>query len=61
MTLMDYVQILILLMVLLRLLKPVYARWLPRRWRKLMLRIIPPHALKHEGTWRRKPSESDKS
>lgn len=60
MTLMDGVQILILLVLLLLLLKPFYARWLPRQWRGLVLRFTPPRALKYEGLWRRNSSESDK-
>lgn len=61
MTLMDSVQILILLVLLLILLKPVYSRWLPLTWRRIMLRITPSRALKYEGTWRRKSSKTDKS
>ncbi|MBV4367458.1 cellulose biosynthesis protein BcsF [Erwinia sp. BNK-24-b] len=61
MTLTDDVQILILLVLLLILLKPVYARWLPRQWRGLVLRVTPPRALKYEGIWRRNSSESDKT
>lgn len=60
MTLMDGVQILILVILLLMLLKPFYARWLPSQWRRLVLRVTPPRALKYEGTWRRNSSESDK-
>lgn len=53
MNLSDIVQILILVVLLLLLLKPVYARWLPKKWHGLMLRLTPPRALKYEGTWRR--------
>lgn len=60
MTLIDVVQILILMVLLLLLLKPFYARWLPRQWRRLVLRITPPRALKYQGTWRQKSSKSDK-
>ncbi|MEM6052036.1 cellulose biosynthesis protein BcsF [Erwinia sp. P7711] len=60
MTLMDGVQILILLVLLLLLLKPFYARWLPKKWHGLLLRLTPPRSLKYEGTWRRKSSTSDK-
>ncbi len=60
MNLTDSVQILILVVLLLLLLKPFYARWLPEKWRGLILRVTPPRALKYEGTWRRKSSTSDK-
>ena len=53
MNLSDMVQILILVVLLLLLLKPVYARWLPKKWHRLRLRLTPPRALKYEGTWRR--------
>lgn len=61
MTLMDIVQILILLVLLLLLLKPVYSRWLPDTWRRMVQRITPPRVLKYEGTWRRKSSKTDKT
>ncbi|MBD8163960.1 cellulose biosynthesis protein BcsF [Erwinia persicina] len=59
MTLMDGVQIVILLLLILLLLKPFYTRWLPKKWHGAMHRVLPPRALKYEGTWRRKPSGSD--
>lgn len=60
MNLMDWVQILILLVLALLLLKPVYARWLPKKWHGAIHRLTPPRALKYEGTWRRNSSTSDK-
>ncbi len=59
MTLMDGVQITILLLLVLLLLKPLYTRWLPRQWRGVLHRVLPPRSLKYEGTWRRKSSGSD--
>ncbi len=61
MTFMDGVQILILVILLLLLLKPFYAGWLPNQWRQFSLRIMPPRALKQEGIWRRNSSKSDKT
>ncbi len=59
MTLMDWVQIVTLLLLILLLLKPLYSRWLPKHWRRLRHRALPPRALKYEGTWRRKSSGKD--
>ncbi|MFK8256186.1 cellulose biosynthesis protein BcsF [Erwinia sp. AnSW2-5] len=59
MVLMDVVQIVILILLILLLLKPFYSRWLPKQWHGILHRILPPRALKYEGTWRRKPSGSD--
>lgn len=59
MTLMDWVQIVTLLLLILLLLKPLYSRWLPKHWRRLRHRALPPRALKYEGTWRRKTSGTD--
>lgn len=59
MTLMDGVQIVILLLLILLLIKPFYSRWLPRQWQGILHRILPPRALKYEGTWQRKPPGSD--
>lgn len=60
MTLMDGVQILILLLLIALLTKPLYARWLPARWRGMMHRLLPPRSLKYEGTWRRQSTKTDK-
>lgn len=59
MILMDYVQIAILMLLILLFLKPVYTRWLPQRWNGLLNRLLPPRALKYEGTWQRKSSGGD--
>ncbi|BCQ42604.1 MULTISPECIES: cellulose biosynthesis protein BcsF [Erwinia] len=59
MTLMDGVQIVILLLLILLLLKPFYSRWLPKKWRGILHRVLPPRALKYEGTWRRKSPDSE--
>ncbi|BCQ32769.1 hypothetical protein ERHA54_01310 [Erwinia rhapontici] len=42
MTLMDGVQIVILLLLILLLLKPFYSRWLPKKWRGILHRVLPP-------------------
>lgn len=60
MNLMDWVQILILLVLVLLLLKPLFTRWLPKKWHGLLLRLTPPRSLKYQGTWRRNSSTSDK-
>lgn len=59
MRLMDFVEITILILLILLLLKPFYHRWIPRKWRGVMHRMLPPRALKYEGTWRRKSPGSD--
>jgi cellulose biosynthesis operon protein BcsF/YhjT len=60
MTLMDGVQILILLVLIALLTKPLYTRWLPARWRGFTQRLLPPRSLKYEGTWQRQPTKTDK-
>lgn len=61
MTLMEGVQILILLLVILLILKPVWSRWLPRQWRGMLQRVLPARSLKYEGTWQRNTdSDTDK-
>lgn len=59
MGMMDWVQIAILILLILLLLKPFYSHWLPRKWHGILHRILPPRALKYEGTWRRKPTDLD--
>lgn len=58
-TLMDGVQIALLLLLLLLLCRPFWAGWLPRRWLGLTRRWLPPRALKYEGTWKRHASPTD--
>ncbi|ARJ41764.1 hypothetical protein B1H58_06830 [Pantoea alhagi] len=60
MTLIDGVQILILLVLIALLLRPLYTRWLPARWRSVTQRLLPPRSLKYEGTWQRQPNKTDK-
>lgn len=60
MTLLDGVQILILLMLIALLTKPLYTRWLPARWRGITQRLLPPRSLKYEGTWQRRSTKTDK-
>ncbi|UQY44265.1 cellulose biosynthesis protein BcsF [Erwinia sp. PK3-005] len=60
MTLIDGVQILILLVLLALLTKPLYTRWLPARWRGVTQRLLPPRSLKYEGTWQRRSNKTDK-
>ncbi|MCU5773834.1 cellulose biosynthesis protein BcsF [Erwiniaceae bacterium BAC15a-03b] len=60
MSFIDSVQILILLLLILLILKPFYSRWLPAAWHGMIHRLMPPRALKYEGTWRRKPADRDK-
>ncbi|GLR07623.1 hypothetical protein COO59_09415 [Mixta theicola] len=60
MTLMDGVQILILLVLIALLTKPLYTRWLPARWRGVTQRLLPPRSLKYEGTWQRRSTKTDK-
>lgn len=60
MTLLDGVQILILLVLIALLTKPLYSRWLPARWRGLTQRLLPPRSLKYEGTWQRRSTKTDK-
>ncbi|MFD1800981.1 cellulose biosynthesis protein BcsF [Mixta tenebrionis] len=60
MTLMDGVQILILLLLIALLTKPLYTRWLPARWRGLTQRLLPPRSLKYEGAWQRRSTKTDK-
>ncbi|MEQ4530005.1 MAG: cellulose biosynthesis protein BcsF [Mixta sp.] len=60
MTLMDGVQILILLVLIALLAKPLYTRWLPARWRGMTQRLLPPRSLKYEGTWQRQSTKTDK-
>lgn len=54
MTFMDAVQIAILLLLMVLLLKPLWQRWVPQKWRGLLHRLLTPRALKYEGTWRRR-------
>ncbi|QHM77361.1 hypothetical protein C7M52_03357 [Mixta theicola] len=60
MTLMDGVQILILLLLIALLTKPLYTRWLPARWRGLTQRLLLPRSLKYEGAWQRRSTKTDK-
>ena len=60
MTLIDGVQILILLVLIALLMKPLYTRWLPGRWRNMTQRLLPPRSLKYEGTWQRRSKKTDK-
>ncbi|MDJ0476221.1 cellulose biosynthesis protein BcsF, partial [Pantoea eucalypti] len=53
MNLMDWVQIALLAIFILLILKPVWQRWLPRRWNGLLNRLLPARALKSEGDWQR--------
>ena len=46
MNLMDWVQIALLTLVILLFLKPLYQKWLPRRWNGIMNRLLPARALK---------------
>lgn len=59
MSLMDAVQILIVLLLLLLGFRPLYARWLPAGWRNISWRLLAPRALKYEGTWQRKTTKMD--
>lgn len=60
MNLMDWVQIALLILVILLFLKPLYQKWLPRRWNGIMNRLLPARALKSEGYWQRQSSEMDR-
>lgn len=60
MNLMDWVQIALLILVILLFLKPLYQKWLPRRWNGIMNRLLPARALKSEGHWQRQSSEMDR-
>lgn len=59
MTLMDWVQVVILLLLILLFLKSLFVRWLPRSSTSLLMRWLPPRALKSEGHWQRKPVKTD--
>ena len=60
MTLMDGVQIAILLLLILLFLKSLWRRWLPRRSTSLLMRLLPARALKSEGQWQRQSTKTDK-
>ncbi len=60
MTLMDWVQVAILLLLILLFLKSLLARWLPRRRSGWLMRLLPARALKSEGQWQRKTHKTDK-
>ncbi|WEA05587.1 cellulose biosynthesis protein BcsF [Pantoea dispersa] len=57
MTLMDGVQVAILLLLILLFLKSL---WLPRRSTSLLMRLLPARALKSEGQWQRQSTKTDK-
>jgi len=59
MNLMDWVQIALLAIFILLILKPLWQRWLPRRWNGLLNRLLPARALKSEGHWQRQSSKTD--
>ncbi|MBP2168900.1 cellulose biosynthesis operon protein BcsF/YhjT [Erwinia toletana] len=59
MSMIDGVQILILLLLILLILKPFYCRWLPAAWHGVIHRMMPPRSLKYEGTWRRKAADRE--
>ncbi|QDY40489.1 cellulose biosynthesis protein BcsF [Candidatus Pantoea soli] len=60
MTLMDWVQIAILLLLILLFFKSLWLRWLPRRSNSLLMRLLPTRALKAEGLWHRQSTKTDK-
>jgi hypothetical protein len=59
MTLMDWVQVAILLLLILLFLKSLFGRGLSRSTNPL-LRLLPTRALKSEGQWQRKAKKTDK-
>jgi len=59
MNLMDWAQIALLAIAIVLILKPVWQRWLPRRWHGLLNRLLPARALKSEGHWQRQSSKTD--
>jgi len=59
MNIMDAVQILILLLLVLLILKPFLTCWLPAKWHSIFHRVMPPRALKYEGTWQKKSLKKD--
>lgn len=59
MTLMDWVQVAILLMLILLFLKSWFVRWLPNSSSSLLLRLLPTRALKSEGQWQRQTAKTD--
>ena len=60
MTLMDWVQVAILLLLILLFVKSLLSRWLPRRSSSWLMRLLPARALKSEGQWQRKTQKTDK-
>lgn len=60
MTLMDWVQVAILLLLILLFFKSLLMRWLPRRSTSWLMRLLPVRALKAEGHWQRKTHKTDK-
>lgn len=59
MTLMDWVQIIILLLLIVLFLKSLLVRWLPRSSNSLLMRLLPARALKSEGVWQRNTTKTD--
>jgi len=60
MTLIDWVQVAILLLLILLLLKSLFGRGLTRSSTHPLLRLLPTRALKSEGLWQRKVKKTDK-
>lgn len=60
MTLMDWVQVAILLLLILLFLKSLFGRGLSRSRSSSLMRLLPTRALKSEGQWQRKVKKTDK-
>lgn len=59
MSLMDIIHAGIFFLLTLLVLRAFLPRWLSARWRGFIHRLTPSRAMKYEGTWRRKSSQSD--
>ena len=60
MTLMDWVQVIILLLLMLLFVKSLLVRWLPRSSNSLLMRLLPARALKSVGVWQRNTTKTDR-
>lgn len=60
MTLMDWVQVAILLFLILLFLTSLFGRGRARSGTNPLLRLLPTRALKSEGQWQRKTNKTDK-
>ncbi|OSN02089.1 cellulose biosynthesis protein BcsF [Lonsdalea populi] len=59
MNLMEIMHAGILFLLIILVLWVFLPRWLFARWRGFIHRLTPSRAMKYEGTWRRKSSQSD--